>query len=136
MALDFTELDAYVAAATGAPLEDDVFTEIKSNLQKAANPDEIITDSDLSGTFAGSGNSATVQVTNTIADTSITGAFALVAINDSELTEEEAASIGAFWAKYDSTTDNENGTFTHDFLVYNTGDSGATFSIVPVFMGV
>ena len=99
----FTVLDAIVAASPGASIDDDFFTELKTNLQ-------------LTGTIQ-NGNSTFNGVTGrAITITEMTDALYFVGITP---TASPAGNLGEIWVVRNSTT---------QFTVYNSGSATTAFA--------
>ena len=105
MALDFTELDDFVAESPGAPLKGALMTEIKTNIEAAALGGSVTGSSTFNGT---AGRVITIEAQ---ADT---GYF--VSITPSAA---PSGNLGSIWVVANSTT---------QFTVYNEGTATIAFN--------
>lgn len=140
MSLDFTELDALVAAAPNAKIKTALFSELKSNITEAAssggatNASEIKTQNLVSGTFAGDPDPVAVTFVSSVDSTTIAAAFLSISIKPTTgKVAADYAAVGAFWAEMVDSVDNEDGTWSYTFDIYNTGSAGVDFFAIPVF---
>lgn len=140
MALDFTKLDAFVAASPGAPLKSDLMNEIKSNIQDAAatgggesgtTGQEILSDFVLYGYTAGTTNGvpnpSSMWVLSKVDPSLITSAQLCLFVAPTEYTTvEEIAQVGVFWADFQNAEEASgcSGVWKYYFNLYNTGIAG------------
>lgn len=138
--MNFTELDALVAAAPNAKIKSALFTELKGNITEAANSggitsaNEIKTQSLAGGTFAGDPDPVVVTLVSAIDSATVAAAFLFISIKPTTgKVAADYAAIGTFWSEMLGSMDNEDGTWTYAFNVYNTGSAGIDFCAIPVF---
>lgn len=143
MALDFTELDDFVAESPGAPLKSALMTELKGNIEEAASMGGFVDANSLStadmiyGQFAGIGSYDTIQVISEYPDSSVGGLSLIICpeapLDGSSPDMAKLAAIGnfaAYWWDWGAVGD---GTYFYIFRVFNTGEAGCSFTAHPVF---